>query len=307
MSIWNNPTLAKFNVIPEIKLTLGEGETDSSKFIFDGVKVIIKNEMANPNGSFKDRSLAYQISYYLSKGYRKFTISSSGNAAIAAAAYISLFKEAEIDIFIGYKIIPEKSAKLYAFESDKVRIHQTNKPKSDSFKFAIENKVLNLRGSSDDLALTGFKTIAYEIVVDHPKVDCVFLPTSSGTSALALHYGFEELGKKVAIFVCQTASIHPIAKEFDKDFEKFPESLADAIVDRVALRKSRLIEALKKNGGGGFVISNDEISIAQRETGLLGYWIDSPNSALAFAGFSKALKKNMLDNFKQPLILVSGL
>ena len=307
MSIWNSPELAKFNVIPDIKLTLGEGETPSSEFIFDGTKVIIKNEMDNPNGSFKDRSLAYQISYYLSNGIRKFAISSSGNAAIAAAAYISLFKDAEIDIFIGYKIIPEKLAKLTAFESDKVRIHQGSKPKSDCFKFALEHKALNLRGSSDDLALTGFKTIAYEIAKDHPEVDCVFLPTSSGTSALALHYGFEEMGKKIAIFICQTQTVHPIAKEFDTDFIKFPESLADAIVDRVALRKSRLIEALKKNGGGGFVISNEEISIAKRETGLLGYWIESPNSALAFAGFSKALRKNMLDNFKKPLILVSGL
>ncbi len=307
MSIWNNPFLAKFNVLPSIRLTLGEGETDSAEVIFQGTKVILKNEMGNPNGSFKDRSLAYQVSYYLSKGFRKFAISSSGNAAISAAAYVTLFKEAEIDLFVGFKTLPLKMAKILDLESDRVRIHQTNRPKSDCFKFCIENKVLNLRGSSDDLALTGFKTIAYEIIQKHPDVDCVFLPTSSGTSALALHYGFEEMGKMVAIFVCQTQSVHPIAKEFDKDYKEFPESLADAIVDRVALRKNRIVEALKVNGGGGFVISNDEIAIAQKETGLHGYWIESPNSALAFAGFSKALKKNMLDKFKKPLILVSGL
>ena len=306
MSIWDNPQLARFNTIPSIRLSLNEGNTPFYRAMYDNTKVVIKNEMVNPNNSFKDRSLCYQLSHYLAKGIVKFVISSSGNAAISAASYIASHGESEIDIFIGNQITDGKKEKLTALASDKIRIHQGQKPKSDAIKFSKETIALNLRGSIDDVALTGFKTIAYEIAEETPDIDCLFLPTSSGTSALGLHYGFEEMGLKVAIFICQSQKVHPIAEEFDKDFESQKDSIADAIVDKVALRKSKLVQVLKQNKGGGLVLSDFNIFHAQAKTGLANIFMPSYNSALAFAGLSKALKLPDF-NYKMPLILVSGI
>lgn len=304
MSIWDNEQLARFNVLPSTRLTLGEGDTPYFRTIYDGTKVVIKNEMANPTHSFKDRSLAFQLSQYISNGIRRFVISSSGNAAISAANYVAK-SDSEIDIFISDMIDEGKEEDLMKMESSRIRIHKGPRPKSDAIKFARDNNSMNLRGSIDDLALTGFKTIAYEVSIETPDIDCLFLPTSSGTSALALHYGFEEMNMKVAIFVCQSQRVHPIAMEFDKDYEEKDSSIADAIVDRVALRKPKLMQVLKKNGGGGYVISDYELFEAQARTGLSGYQMPSFNSALAFAGLRKAMGVEF--KFKLPLILVSGI
>jgi threonine synthase len=306
MSIWKDPQLAKYNVIPSLQLTLDEGDTPVWEAFFDNYKVWIKNEMINPNNSFKDRSLAYQLSYYISIGSKRFVISSSGNAAISAASYVALANECEIDIFIGNGISSNKYVRLNKFASGQIRIHKGAKPKSDAIKFAKQNNAINLRGSIDDLALTGFKTIGYELARQVPQIDSLFLATSSGTSALALHYAFEEMGLKVAIYVCQSEKVHPIASEFDKDFDEKPESMADAIVDKVALRKPKLLAALKKNGGGGFVLSDADILEAQARAGIAGIPMPSYNSALAFAGLSKALRSSGID-VKKPLILVSGI
>lgn len=306
MSIWKDPQLAKYNVIPSIQLTLGEGGTPLFEAYFDNYKVWIKNEIINPNNSFKDRSLAYQLSYYVSNASKKFVISSSGNAAISAASYIDITSDAEIDVFIGFGISNIKLERLQKLKSDRIRIHQGPKPKSDAVKFARKNNAVNLRGSIDDLALTGFKTIAYELSQQAPQIDSLFIPTSSGTSALALHYAFEEMGMKVAIYICQSEKVHPIASEFDKDFKEKPESMADAIVDKVALRKPRLLAALRQNGGGGFVLSDHDIFEAQARAGLAGIPMPSYNSALALAGLSKALRSSNIE-VKRPLILVSGI
>lgn len=308
MSIWSNKQLSRFNEIPSIQLTRDEGYTDEFEAIYDGTRIIIKNEILNPNNSFKDRSLAYQISYYVSRGIKKFVISSSGNAGISAASYVSLTKDGEIDVFVSNKILPTKRKALDKLISDKVRVHYTNKPKSEAIIFSRKNNILNLRGSLDDVALTGFKTIAYEIAENHRDIDALFLPTSSGTSALALHYGFLEMNMNIPIFICQSQKVHTIAMEYDKNFRHLPYSLADAIVDKVAFRKNKLIEALNSCNGGGYVVNDRYILYAEDETTKLGYSLPSYTSLLAFGGLTKSLEV-LKDKFpyKLPLILVSGL
>ncbi|MBU0648413.1 PLP-dependent lyase/thiolase, partial [Patescibacteria group bacterium] len=50
-------------------------------------KIFLKREDLNPNGSFKDRALAYQVSYLKQQNQKYCVISSSGNAAISTAAF----------------------------------------------------------------------------------------------------------------------------------------------------------------------------------------------------------------------------
>ena len=264
----------------------------------------VKNENVNPGGSFKDRSLAYQLSMYIDRGKNKFVLSSSGNAAVSAAALASI-ADVELDLFVSTHINPLKLEKIqkYLTDSGKIRLHQSDKAKSEAMQMAQQDgSVVNLRGSQDDLALPGFKTIAYELAAQCPEIDALFVPCSSGTSALAIMQGFKELGKKVAVFICQTAKVHPIAQEFDSSFADSETSLADAIVDRVAHRKEQLLIALKECGGGGKVISDSALLSVRHELSEAG--IDySYNSLLGFAGYFKLVD----NNFKHPVILASGL
>lgn len=67
MSIWNSKLI---DTSLSTKLTLEEGNTPIEELEVDSVKTLLKREDKNPNGSFKDRSLAYQLSKHISDGKR---------------------------------------------------------------------------------------------------------------------------------------------------------------------------------------------------------------------------------------------
>jgi len=82
------------------------------------------------------------------------------------------------------------------------------------------------------------------------------------------------------------------AENFDKNFENTDRSIAGAIVDKVAHRKEKIIELIKKSQGFGWIATDKEIRKAIK---LVKEKTDidiSPNSALSIAGLQKAIKNN---------------
>jgi len=291
------------NVPAEFRLTLNEGNTPIRKLNFEGQQIMVKDENTNPNGSFKDRSLAYQVSYHVSKGVRKFVISSSGNAAVSAAAYCGL-AGVELDIFVANQVNEKKLEKINVFLDSNIKLHRSNKPRSDAIKFARETGIKDLRGSVDDKAIVGYTTIAFELAKQFPEIDSIFIPCSSGTSALGVYQGFKKLKMKVKLFICQTSKVHSIASRFDKDFVKTSKSYADAIVDKIALRKKDVIDAVKNSNGSGIIVNDALISYAKGVAEANGFFY-SNNSLLGLAGLIKLNNKGIKLN--KPVILASGL
>lgn len=320
MSIWHHKKLQKL-VKPENRITQEEGNTAVEQLILtapvtsQNLLLRLKREDQNPNGSFKDRGLAFQISHYKQKGVSTLVISSSGNAAISAAAYC---KQAGItlQIFLSDSIDKDKLKRLEIVskhgdvnirntQESRVVLHQSSKPKSDAIQFAKENKLHNLRGSTDDTAIDGFETLGYELSGMVDLIDSIFIPCSSGTSTLGMYRGLLE--KKVElpqIHIVQTTRVHPIAKEFDKNFGETEKSLADAIVDRVAHRKDEVKEIVESTKGNGWIISDKEILESKKLLEDKGITV-SNTAALSVAGIFKAMKNQV--NIESPLAIISGL
>lgn len=329
MSIWKYHKYLKPKIRNKYQLSLNEGGTpcticqDLSKEL-KIEKIFIKREDLNPTGSFKDRSLAYQMSYYYQKGVKEFIISSSGNAAISAANYSKLFQNST-HIFISKNIPLEKlkrllricnidefnrsillSDKKETITKDKFNLYFSRKPKSDSIKFKNKNKeTIYLRGSTDDTAITGFKTLSYELYDQAHDADSIFIPCSSGTSSIGIFQGYSDLKlKSPSIHIVQTSKIHPIAVAFDKDFKKSQKSVASAISDRVSHRKEQVEEIVKKTKGSGWVINDTEIQIAQDMFKSLCSINVSSDAALSLAALQKALKSRY--NIQRPILILSG-
>ena len=272
---------------------------------FNGNKLFIKDENENQNGSFKDRGVSYQMAKHIQHGKTKFALSSSGNSAISCSS-IAVFYDGDLELFLSNKINPSKLNKIKGFSNPRIKINLSEKPRSDLIKFLNHNpEYVNLRGSNDNYAIPGFKTIAYEIIEQLPEVDAIFIPCSSGTSALGISQGFKELNLNIPIHICQTEKIHAIAKYFDDEYIRQNASLADAITDRLANRKKDVVELIKVTKVFGWVIS--DIQLVQDKdivTNLINKDY-SYNSVLAFSGWRKALKKGY--NYKNPVLLFSGL
>lgn len=301
--IWRSKLL-KSLIEPEYQLSMDEGSTPMYSKVINGNSVYFVDETKNPNQSFKDRSLAFQLSYYYSQNKTNFVISSSGNAARSAIAYAKLIPDAKLDVFVSDSIPNYKLNKLGSGKD--IKIHKSNRAKSDAIKFSYSTGAINLRGSKDDNASIGFRTLGEHIYNNIPDADAIFVCCSSGTSTLGIYEGIKECGLRVpAIHIVQTSYIHPIAEEFDRDFVEQDSSLANAISDRVAHRKNEVIEIITQTNGGAWIVDDNDIKIAKDELIKLAIDIEGYNAYVSFAGFMKAIKKGL--SFKKPVCILTGI
>ena len=229
----------------------------------------------------------------MQEGNNEYAISSSGNAAITAT-YIAKQYEIKLTIFLSENINNEKLKKIATFanESKNITIIKSKKPRSDLFKFIFDNRCINLRGSTDKYAQVGYESIATELVESGEDFDSIFIPASSGVSSIGVYNGFMKLGKKVQIHVCQTEKVNAIAKHFDFDFEIHNNSKADAITDKVGLRKREIIEIINTSKGFGWVISDSLLEEVRHDIKALIDFKPSYNSLLALAGLKKAISSS---------------
>jgi len=261
-----------------------------------GIKnLYFKREDLHPYGSHKGRSIPVMIDKYLAEGIHHFAISSSGNAALAAAFHIQKLNhyrndKINLDILIGRHIDNKKLEKLSQFKNSEISITMHDRPLQTLFNITQDQNIKPLRQSNDDNALVGYEVLAKELL-EIKDLNAVFIGTSSGTTAQALSEYFEKNSKKnkIQIHIVQTSTCHVIADAFVDDQILDEKSLADAIVDHTALRKNKIIELIKKNEGSGWIASNELIisakEITKKNTGLS----ISNNSALSVAGLMQAV------------------
>lgn len=280
-----------------------------------GIKALfLKREDLHPLGSHKGRSIPTMIEKGIENGFFNFAISSSGNAGLSAIKYIAQKNSLEngkgkfrLSVFVGEKIPNEKLNELYdsANNDPLISITKIARPLV-LLKEAEKNGSFSLRQSTNDLALEGYESLAREILEinnNEERISDIFLPASSGTTALALWRYLEKYDQKVKtennggiannikIHIVQTTAVNPIAVEFDKDFISEKISEANAIADIVAIRKEPVLKAIRESGGSGWVISNNEIIDAKD---LLKTELNinlSANAILSFAGLLRAIKK----------------
>ncbi len=254
--------------------------------------IYLKREDLHPYGSHKGRSIPVMIEYYLNQNKNKFVISSSGNAALAAIKKIKEINEPpQLTIFIGENINTKKKKQLRqkVSKNKQISITQKERPKQTAFQKGKKEDIIYLRQSTDNVALEGYKDLAKEIN-EIENLEAIFIPTSSGTTAEGLYKGFQKLNQDPQIHIVQTEYCHPIAEEFDKNFEEKDSSIATAIVDKVSHRKQQVLKAVSNSGGTGWIINDKKIKQSMKLVGDICEINISPNSALSVAGIRKAIQ-----------------
>lgn len=258
--------------------------------------VWLKREDLHHYSSHKGRSIPIMINEARKTGVAQFVISSSGNAAIAAAQAISTYNKnprgtpLRLTIFVGEHIADEKLNKLKKIiaEDKALSIQQVPNPKQSAFQLTTTDPTTKwLRQSTEDSALIGYHELALELA-KIPNLSAVFVPTSSGTTAVGLARGFAALNLNPEIHIIQTDVCHPMVETAAPPTAA--PSLASAIVDKIARRKPQVTEIVKTSGGAGWVATNESIVAAQKlikETANLNI---SANSALSVVGLTEAIR-----------------
>lgn len=273
------------------RLILGEGDTP-----LDSIgQLHFKREDYNLTGSVKDRGMCFQISALLNNGHKEFVISSSGNAAISAAAYCQLAK-VKLTIFVSSKINQHKFARLQSYP---FKIIQTKRPVSGAHRYAKQHNAYNLRPSKDSLGMEGYKTIGFELQQQLPKCRSIFFPVSSANTLVGVCKVYEK--NLPSIHAVQTTQTHQLAKFYDKNYIKTESSLANGLVAKSMPRLKQAKAIIDKSKGSGWVVSDQQIEYADK-------WLKqkqietSYEGAAALAGYFKAKKLNC--SLKYPIVIM---
>jgi threonine synthase len=256
-----------------------------------GRAVFVKNEGANPTGSFKDRGMTVAVSKAIERGAKALICASTGNTSASAAAYAARAGISCAVILPAGKIATGKLLQAFAYGAKIVAIDgnfddalRLVRELGEAGDFVIVNSI-----NPDRIA--GQKTAAFEIVDllgDAP--DFHLLPVGNAGNITAYWAGYREYHalrqstKLPAMIGFQAAGAAPI---FYNRVVKQPETVASAIRIGNPASWKEARAAIVESHGAIDIVSDEQILAAQtwlaRHEGIFV----EPASAASIAGLFK--------------------
>jgi threonine synthase len=304
-------------VLPDVTpVTLGEGWTPmlhSKRY----PGLFIKEEGANPTGTFKARGLGLAVTMAKHYGLKHLAVPSAGNAAGALAAYAGaagmaahIFMPQDVP-FANYVEGVVYGADVHLIDgliSDCARIvgekikaqKEANTPSSEVW--------FDISTLKEPYRVEGKKTMGYELVeqLGWTYPDAVFYPTGGGVGLIGMWKAFEEMeqlgwvsGKRPKMYALQAAGCAPISTAFDQH-KPTSEFFQNAATFAAGLRVPKpygdyiILDILEKSGGKA--IASDDATIL---ASILDYARNdgiflSPEGAAATAAYDQILKTGEL-------------
>src|SRR6201987_300469 len=213
------------SVLPTVEpVTLGEGWTPMLRSRrYPGV--FLKEEGANPTGSFKARGLALAVTMAQHYGLRKLAIPSAGNAAGALAAYAAA-ANIEAHIFMPRDV---PFANLVEATAYGAKVTLVDGLISDCARMVAERKQeqgwFDISTLKEPFRVEGKKTMGYEVAeqLGWRMPQGIIYPTGGGVGMIGMWKAFDEMeqlgwigSERPQMVSVQAAGCAPIVKAWDE-------------------------------------------------------------------------------------------
>jgi threonine synthase len=285
-----------------------------------GIKSLyVKNEGANPTGSFKDRGMTVGVSKALELNVKAVVCASTGNTSASLAAYAAKANLNCIVLIPAGKIALGKLAQSMMYGAKVIAV-------KDNFDAALEMVVeasetfgLYLLNSINPFRIEGQKTAAFEICdqLGWQAPDKLVIPVGNAGNITAYWKGFTELyslgivdslPKMVGI---QASEASPIAKAFATKKEivepvKNPETIATAIRIGNPVNWKRALKAMRESEGTAQTVTDEEIIYAQKLLARTEGIFVEPASAASIAGLKKLIENGEIDKDETIVCVATG-
>ena len=297
------------SVLPDVApVTLGEGWTPMLQSRrYPGVYV--KEEGANPTGSFKARGLALAVTMARHYGLKKLAVPSAGNAAGALAAYaaaagieanIFMPKDVPFANYVEATMYGAKVTLVDGLISDCGRMVAERKEKEGWFDISTLKEPFRIEGK---------KTMGYELVEqlgwEYPAA--VFYPTGGGVGLIGMWKAFGELeelgwvkpGKRPKMIAVQSAGCAPVTRAFEQG-EKASQMWTNAATFASGLRVPKpygdyiMLEILRESGGVALSFSDEQTLASLQDWAKNEGVFLSPEGAAATVAYDHLLQTGFL-------------
>jgi threonine synthase len=317
------------SVLPDVTpVTLGEGWTPmlhSKRY----PGLYIKEEGANPTGTFKARGLGLAVTMAKHYGLQHLAVPSAGNAAGALAAYAAaagiaahIFMPQDVPFanYVEGIVYGADVNMIDGLISDCARI-VGEKIKAQKEANTPANEVwFDISTLKEPFRVEGKKTMGYELVeqLGWTYPDAVFYPTGGGVGLIGMWKAFEEMeqlgwvsGKRPKMYALQASGCAPVARAFD-EHKPTSEFFQNAATFAAGLRVPKpygdyiILDILEKSGGKAIASPDDQIlesilDYAHHEGIFL-----SPEGAAATAAYDQLLKSGELKDTDKVVLFNTG-
>ncbi len=270
------------SVLPDVTpVTLGEGWTPmlhSKRY----PGLYIKEEGANPTGTFKARGLGLAVTMAKHYGLHHLAVPSAGNAAGALAAYSAaagitahIFMPQDVP-FANYLegiIYGADVTMVDGLISDCARMVGEKMKAQREANTPVADAWFDISTLKEPFRVEGKKTMGYELVeqLGWTYPDAVFYPTGGGVGLIGMWKAFEEMealgwvsGKRPKMYALQSAGCEPIVKAFE-EHKPTSEFFQNAQTFAAGLRVPKpygdyiILDILAKSGGKAIAADDEAI------------------------------------------------
>jgi threonine synthase len=307
-------------VLPTIEpVTLGEGWTPmlpSRRF----AHVYLKEEGANPTGTFKARGLALAMTMARHYGIKKVAVPSAGNAGGATAAYAAA-AGIEAHIFMPKDVPLANQVECLAYGAKMTLVDGLI---SDCARIVAERKQqegwFDLSTLKEPFRIEGKKTMGYELVeqLGWTYPDAVFYPTGGGVGLIGMWKAFEELeelgwvtGKRPKMIAIQAAGCAPVARAFEQH-QAISQMWQNAATFASGLRVPKpygdyiILQIVRESQGTVVALTDDQIFASLRDWASSEGIFLSPEGAVATAAYDHLLATGFLNPTERVVLFNTG-
>jgi threonine synthase len=295
-------------VLPDVEpVTLGEGWTPmlaSRRY----ANVWLKEEGANPTGTFKARGMAMAVTMARHYGLKKLAAPTAGNAGGALAAYAGA-AGIEAHIFMPKDTPMANQVECRAYGAHVVLVDGLI---SDCGRMVAERKDaegwFDISTLKEPFRVEGKKTMGYELVEqlgwEYP--DAVFYPTGGGVGMIGMWKAFEEMeqlgwvtGRRPKMIAVQAAGCAPVVRAFERG-EAVSQMWQDAHTFASGLRVPKpfgdaiILEIVRASGGTAVALSDEAIFASLQDWATHEGLLLSPEGATATAAYDHLLGTGFL-------------
>ncbi len=307
-------------VLPEVEpVTLGEGWTPMLRSRRNS-NVLLKEEGANPTGTFKARGVALAVTMAKHYGLRKLAVPSAGNAGGALAAYAAA-AGIEAHIFMPQDVPLANQVECIAYGAHMTLVDGLI---SDCAKIVAQRKDqegwFDISTLKEPFRVEGKKTMGYELVeqLGWQYPDAVFYPTGGGVGLIGMWKAFLEMeelgwvsGKRPKMIAVQAAGCEPVSKAY-REGQSASQMYQNAHTLASGLRVPKpygdyiILDIVRASGGTVISQTDSEMFASIQDWGSKEGILLSPEGAAATAAYDRLIDNGFLNASDRVVIFNTG-
>lgn len=294
---------------------------NKGRFPAGGSVVYLKDESANPTGSFKARGIGMAVSKATELGVRSFCVPTAGNAGSALAAYTAAAGgESHIYMPVKTPTVFQEDCRVMGAKVTTVigsirdaglRMAQDN----------AEQQWFDISTLKEPFRLEGKKTMGYEIAeqLGWKLPDVVIYPTGGGTGLIGIWKAFHEMKAlgwvdhiPTRMIAVQMEGCRPVVDAYEQRLDycmlaEYPEeTAANGLRVPKAFGDKLIMKTIYQSNGSALAITElemlESISEFARTTGIFL----SPEGGAVYAAFKKMVVDGRIQEHESVVLINTG-